>query len=140
MIGVSAFARQYLRTRSVELMNDACVIHHPGAGRVAYDRTSGQATNHVGTALYTGPCRLWEIPAAQLTQLQGDLVAISTMYLSLPYDAPVPEAGDIVQMTVSADPNVVGRTLDVVSVVRAGNLRGSRRVLVRYTESGKDTW
>ena len=65
---------------------------------------------------------------------------ITQSFLSLPYDAPVPEQDDIVLILDSADPDLIDRTVQVVSIVRGGGLRASRRFLVRQQDSKGDYW
>lgn len=139
MIGISAFSRSYLRSRATYLMTDECIIHRPGPGnKVTYDKETKEAVRHGGDEVYEGPCRLWQVTGGGVTKDQDRDVVITTTYLSIPYDNGG-EPLDIVTITGSEDPDLVGRSLTIHSVTRGGGLRGSRvfRVaFVDYEEEG----
>lgn len=137
---ISPFARTYLRRRATALLSDACTIVHPGQTRVTYDPITREATTSNGPVVYTGPCRLWEIPGGSRLDWGGDHVRVTTLALTLPHDAPLPEIHDLVTMTVSEDPAVVGRSLSIDSIVRGGGLRSSRVLGVTFIDSDKEAW
>ena len=137
---ISPFSRQYLRYRSTELMSDACQILLPGPGRVVYDPATKRATNRTETFMYEGPCRLWEIPAASSVRYQDLELLVTTLFLSLPHDAPVPEPEAQVLMTYSEDVSVIGRYYQVEAIVRSGGLRGARRMLVNAVDTPSSLW
>lgn len=138
MVGISAFAASYVRKRTSERMVDECRIWKPGP--VILDRTTGKTSRGEDILKYQGVCRFWEVTAGGAALLGDEQVTISQTYLSLPYNAVVPEQDDIVKITMSVDPDLVGRTVKVVSTVRGGGLRASRRFLVQVVESQKPTW
>lgn len=133
----SKFATSYLRRRSAERMEDQCRIYKQGKMEVSEDFTARRSTEIVR---YEGRCRLWEVPASSQVVIGDRQMVVAHTYLSLPWDAPVPESDDIVLMTNSADHDLIGRTVAVVSVVRGGGLRGSRKFTVRVLDSKKDSW
>lgn len=137
MIGISAFATHYLRTRTAERMEDACRIFSKGQITVNPDHTASRGEDEVK---YEGPCRVWEVTAGNQVVISDSQVVMSQTYLSLPYDAPVPESDDIVLITSSADPDLMGRTVSIVGVVRGGGLRASRKFTVRVVDSQKASW
>lgn len=138
MPGVSPFAAAYVRRRAALWMQDACQIWTPGP--VVKDPVTFHGTRSQGTNKYDGPCRFWEVAAGQQALLGDQQIVFSQSYLALPYSAPVPETDDIVKITQSVDPDLVGRTVEVISVIRGGGLRASRRFLVRVLDSKSSTW
>ena len=138
MVGISPFAAAYVRKRTAERMVDQCRIWKPGP--VVLDKVTGKTTRGEAILKYQGVCRFWEVTSGQQALLGDEQVVMSQTYLSLPYNAPIPESDDIVLITTSVDPDLVGRTVKVVSVVRGGGLRASRRFLVQVVESQKPTW
>ena len=137
MIGISKFATDYLRTRATDRMEDECRIFKPGGMVVGEDFKAHRAPAQVR---YEGRCRLWEVASSSQVVISDEQLVISTTYLSLPWDAPVPESDDIVLMTKSADVDLVGRTLSIISVTRGGGLRASRKFTVRVVDSRKEAW
>ena len=138
MTRISPFAAAYVRKRTTERMVDECRIWKPG--KVVLDRTTGKTVREVLQVRYEGPCRFWEVTAGNQVVI-GDQQYVSTQsYLSLPFNSPIPESDDVVQITKSDDIDLIGRTVRVISVVRGGGLRASRKFLVQVVDSKKDTW
>lgn len=135
---ISPVAAAYIRKRATALMNDACIVYNPDDP--VLDDTTGTVTTPYTEAKYEGPCRYWEVPAGQVMRVGEENIVLAQSYLSLPWDAPIPESSDTIEITQSEDPSLIGTTVTVVSTVRGGELRGSRRMLVRVTESEKGTW
>lgn len=131
---ISPTARRYLTKRSSELMEDACRIYTPGLTRVEYDPETRVATTITGETYYEGKCRLWEVPAGGRFDLGDIQYTMSQTWLSIPFDAPVPNTDQLVQMTMSVDPGLVGKILRITSVVHGGGLRGSRRMQVEFID------
>jgi len=136
---ISPFARAYLRGRATELMTDSCVITRPGPVHVEYDPVTRKTTTVNGTEVYNGRCRLWEVRGGGRTEINGQTFSVAQTYLSIPYDAEMTEPNDVVTITGSDDPKLVGRSLLVLSTTRGGGLRGSRVMSVRFTDfEGED--
>lgn len=131
---VSDYARNYLRSRSTELMEDTCRIYRPSSNRVSYNPVTRQAINTTGTDIYRGVCRVWEVPAGGKFVLGEVEYTTTQLWLSLPYDSPVPEPDDQVEILASDDVSLIGRHLKVLSVVRGGGLRGSRKMQVEFVD------
>ena len=134
----SAFAKNYKRKRTTEMMRSACDIWAPGA--VVQQIGTGQ---RIPTPYkYQGPCNFWTIDSAVPVAVNDELVVRSTKYLSLPFDAPVMKSNDWAKITRSDDdPSLVGRTVEIRSASRGGKLRGSRVYLVEFTETvKKENW
>lgn len=134
---ISPFAASYVRRRTSEHMVDACKIWRPGPPVVD---ANGVAKRAVAQLKYEGPCRFWEVNAGQQIIVGDEQITMTQAYLSLPYNSVVPESDDIVQITASDDNDLVGRTVNVLSVVRGGGLRASRKFLVQVIDSKKATW
>jgi hypothetical protein len=137
---ITSFAKSYARLRSTERMVDACTIVRPGEARLDYDPATRKVVNSAGTTVYTGPCRIWEIPAGSLQIVGDEEYYMSSMYLSLPYDAPLCQPEDQVQVTGCEDTSLIGRALKVTSILRAGGLRASRLLQVQFIDSFKEEW
>lgn len=135
---LSKFAASYVRSRTADKMEDECRIFKPG--EMVVDPVTHKARRGEAVVKYEGPCRFWEVQAGAQVVVGDNQVVVTQSYLSLPYNAPVPESDDIVQITKSVDEDLEGRTVQVVSVVRGGGLRASRKFLVRLVDSRKDTW
>lgn len=137
MIGISPLARNYLRTRSTRLMVDECVITRPGPQTVTYDAVTRKSTLTNGTGVYSGVCRLWQVSAGSSTWAQDKKLTATTTYLSIPYGEAV-EPDDIVTMTLSDDPEIIGRGLRVEAPTRGGGLRGSRVMRVTFIDTEEE--
>ena len=135
---ISPFAASYVRKRTTEHMVDACIIWTPG--EIVVDPDTGQAQRAQGTIKYQGPCRFWEVNAGPQIVVGEEQITTAEAYLSLPYNSIVPESDDVVQITASVDEDLVGRMVNVLSVVRGGGLRASRRFRVQVVESTKASW
>jgi len=136
---VSPYAAQYIRNKAVDLMNGACRITKPG--EVVYDKATRTSRVAEGALKYEGPCRLWEVPAGSQVVVGDEQITVSQTYFSIPHWVmPLPEADDIILITTSDDPDLAGRMIKIMSTVRGGGLRASRRFQVRVSDSKKDTW
>lgn len=113
-------------------MTDTCIIYK--ASGATLDRTNFKTTRTIGTSRYTGPCRYWEAQAGNQVLLGDEEVTITQTFLSLPFNAPIPEHDDIVEITQSDDPTLVGTTVAVVGVAQGGGLRGSRVLSVQVVD------
>lgn len=119
-------------------MVDECRIWTPGP--IVTDKATGKAGRAVKTLKYEGVCRFWEVSSGQQALIGDQQIVMSSSFLTVPFDAPVPESNDVVKITKSVDSDLEGRVVRVVSIVRGGGLRGSRRFLVQVIDSTKDTW
>lgn len=137
MIGISSFATNYLRTRTADRMQDSCRIFRRSG--VTVDENF-KASRGEAVVKYDGPCRIWEVTAGNQVIVSDQQVVVTQTYLSLPWDAPVPESDDIVLITASADSDLVGRTVAITGITRGGGLRASRRFTVTFVDSQSDAW
>lgn len=134
---VSRFAASYVRKRTTERMEDRCRIWKPGPPVTGPD---GKATRSVATVKYEGKCRIWEVSSGTQVLIGDEKLTMTQTYLSLPYNSVVPESDDVIKILACDDNDLVGRTVTVLSVVRGGGLRASRKFLVQVVESRKATW
>jgi hypothetical protein len=61
-------------------------------------------------------------------------------YLSIPWDAPLPESDDIITITKSVDTDLVGRSVSITAITRGGGLRASRVFTVQLQDSELAAW
>lgn len=137
MTRISPFARAYGRHRATELMEDRCRILRPGPVSTTYDPVTRKVITVSGVLVYEGACRLWEANTSR-TEVNGQLFTVAQPYLSIPWDAPIPEMNDRVEMLDSVDSKLVGRGLIIMSVTRGGGLRVSRRMAARFTDFAEE--
>lgn len=135
---ISPTAQAYVRKRATELMADQCRIFKPQ--KPVLDRNTGKTVTPDPVIKYEGPCRFWEVQSGGQVLIGDEQVTMSQTYLSLPFNSVVPESDDVVEITASADDSLVGTTVQVISIVRGGGLRGSRKLSVRVVESQKASW
>jgi hypothetical protein len=137
---IPPFAVEYIREADTSLMTSTCRIFTPDI-TTNYNPATGRVTSGPGTTKYTGPCRVWEVPAGQQVVVGGEELVTVQTYFSIPYSVfPLPEAEDVVAIITSDDPDLVGRSLSIISTVRGGGLRASRRFLVQVSDSKRASW
>jgi hypothetical protein len=135
---IGNYPRDHIRQRATNLMSAAVKISRPGTD---YDPVTRRDVSTEGDILYEGPARIWEVPAGQQVVIGEEEVVVTSTYLTIPFWVqPLPEHDDLIVVTESDDEDLIGRSLDIVSVVRGGGLRASRRFQVRISESRKSTW
>lgn len=137
-VRISPFQARYVRHRATELMVDQCKIWK--AGSPLLDRVSGNTQRSQENVKYEGRCRFWEVSGGNQTLIGDQQIVMTQTYFSIPFNAPVPESDDIVQITASVDPDLVGRTLNILTTMRGGGLRASRRFTVELIDSQASTW
>jgi hypothetical protein len=134
---ISPFAASYVRKRTTEHMVDRCKIWTPGDVVIDDD---GRATRSESVVKYEGPCRFWEVNAGQQIVVGDEQISMTSSFLTLPYNAVIPEQDDVVQITASVDNDLVGRVVNITGVMRGGGLRASRKFTVQVVESKKPNW
>lgn len=99
------------------LMVDACTIARSTAATL--DRTTGNLTPGTPTPLYAGPCRIKPQRTPAPTEAGEKRAVVARYELALPFGA-VPSQplhlADVVTMTASADPRLVGQVMTVMAV------------------------
>jgi len=130
-LGISSRAVDYVRERAESIMGYYCKIERvkpPGFDNATHQVIPGQRTT-----IYEGRCRVWEVSGGAPVMVAEDEVTMQTTNLSLPWDiSPVPERDDEVTITASdADDYMIGKRFVIDSSAKAGELRATRRFLVR---------
>lgn len=115
-----------LRTMVAGFLTDTCTITTPGPGPV-FDPDAGTYTDAAGDTVYTGACRL--IAGGSRTSDVGDAqVPFGSYDVRLPWETTGVEVDQILTVTASTDPMLVGQALRVTSV-HAGTDNAYRRVI-----------
>ena len=81
----------------------------------------GRVTVDEETPIYGGCGRLWTV-AGSGTIDDGQLVYLSSSYISLPWDVTQTQVDDLIQVTVHEDPSLMGRWFRVLNVDAGGIL------------------
>lgn len=107
------------RANAEDLMTDQCVVTRPG------DTTTDPETGlpNTGTEkVYEGRCKVQtsgglasEQTEGSASQAMGAVSLVWSLYVHFPYGTPGLRAGDVVEVTESANPLLVGRRLRLVS-------------------------
>ena len=135
---IGTYPRDHIRQRATDLMSARVKISRPGT---TYDPVTRRDISTEGDILYEGPARIWEVPAGQQVVIGEEEIVVTSTYLAIPFWVqPLPESDDLIVVTQSDDEDLVGRSLDIVSTVRGGGLRASRRFQVKISESKKRSW
>lgn len=122
------------RVFALAQMTDTCTITREGP-RVL-DTATGQNAPSV-TAIYAGKCRVRPQPGIATRDVRaGDqVIGTHAPVVSVPVEVVDVAAGDIVTVTASRDPGLIGRRL-LVQVVAEGSQITARRLLVQEMSTG----
>ena len=128
--GVAARGRIF----ALKQMTDQCIITRE-SGRVL-NTTTGQNTPGSIT-IYTGICRVRPQPGIATRDVRAGEQVIGTHapVVSVPVEVVNVASGDIVTVTVSLDPGLIGRRM-LVQVVAEGSQITARRLLVQEMSTG----
>lgn len=98
------------------VLRDRCTITR--LGQPTFDPTTGQYTPSESTVAADLPCHMAPFTGARtLDEVFGGEIVVTRNYsLKLPWDAPEIRREDVVTMTVSEDPGLVGRVFRVDQV------------------------
>lgn len=107
------------RANAEDLMTDQCVVTRPGESTT--DPNTGLPTT--GTEhVYEGRCKVQtsgglasEQTEGSAAQAMGAVSLVWSLYVHFPYGTPGLRAGDVVEITESANPLLKGRRLRLVS-------------------------
>lgn len=105
------------RAAHEELLIDACTITR--ASPPTLNRTTSVQTPGTSVPLYSGKCRLKAQRMPRDAQAGEELQVVARYELALPFGLLPPSAlrvGDVVTMTSSADPRLIGQVLHVLAV------------------------
>jgi hypothetical protein len=98
------------------------------AGTPAFNETTGAYTPAAPTTVYTGKCRVKPRNLADRVVDAGEqTVSLWPFQVSIPFAAIDVELDDLVTVTASVDPSLVGRELRIRSVTR-GTFVTARRL------------
>lgn len=121
-----------LRADEKELMPDVCTVTRAGAGDRVFDQVTGTYTDPPRVTVYDhGACRIAPLPVQDRAAVFGERAIDIVMYrATFPYDAPVFEKDDVLEVNSSADSQLVGRHLEVHGY-EVKSLQTKRRVLLQ---------
>jgi hypothetical protein len=121
---------EQLRADEADLLPDTCTVTR-ASGEPVFDANTGTYTAPDPTTIYTGACRIAPLSVQDRAVLFGeravDLVAYQGTF---PYDAPVFQKDDVLEVTLSADDQLVGRHLEIHGY-EVKSLQTKRRVLLQ---------
>jgi hypothetical protein len=122
------------RKHAESIMTDVCTIERLGAE--VFDPETGTSTP-ARTLVYAGKCRVRPQPgiATRDVRTGENIIGTHAPLVSIPYTVTDIAGGDVVTVTQSMDPGLVGRTL-VVQVVSEGSQISARRLLVQELSTG----
>ncbi|MGY5202975.1 DUF6093 family protein [Bifidobacterium adolescentis] len=107
------------RENAESLMTDECTVVRPG--EAATDPDTGEV-KPTFTQVYAGHCKVQtsgglasENTEGSAAQAMGAVSLVWSLYAHFPYGTPGLRAGDVVEVTESANPLLVGRRLRLVS-------------------------
>ena len=107
------------RENAESLMTDECTVVRPG--EAATDPDTGEV-KPTSTQVYAGHCKVQtsgglasENTEGSAAQAMGAVSLVWSLYAHFPYGTPGLRAGDVVEVTESANPLLVGRRLRLVS-------------------------
>ncbi|MCW2899703.1 MAG: hypothetical protein JWO67_1968 [Streptosporangiaceae bacterium] len=117
-----------------DLMVDACTITRPGTPTL--NRTTSQLTPGPATTLYSGPFRIRPQRTPSPTEAGERRQVVARYNAALPFGALPSGAlriGDVVTVTASADPRMVGQTMTVMAIDYASTATAWRLTLEDLT-------
>lgn len=88
------------------------------------------------TPIYNGCGRLWTV-ASGGTVDDGQLVYLSSSYISLPWDVDTTQVDDLIQVTAHEDPAIMGRWFRVLNVDAGGILPVVRKHTVTSVQRSR---
>lgn len=120
-----------LRTSVDRFFVDTCTIRKPVAS--VFDPDAGY-TDATGDTVYTGRCWVRPFASEQVVQAGEDVEALHRYTVRLPWKTTGIEKDQLVTITNSEDPHMVGRVLRVRDV-QGGSQNTSRRLVCEDTLS-----
>lgn len=127
---ISAEELAQLREDQETFLPDTCTVTRSDA-TPTFNEATGQYDADPDSTIYTGACRISAMDQQQRMAQFGETSVDLLLYIAtFPYDAPVFNKDDVVMVTVSNDPQLVGRTIEVHSV-QVDSLLTARRVVLQ---------
>ena len=112
---ISASFLAKARANAECLMTDRCTVTRPGV--TTTDSDTGLPTTGI-EHVYEGSCKVQTSGGLASEQTEGSAGAVSlvwSLYVHFPYGTPGLRAGDVVEVTESANPLLAGRRFRLVS-------------------------
>lgn len=116
---ISASFLAKARANAECLMTDRCIVTRPGES--VTDPNTGEV-KPTSTQVYVGHCKVQtsgglasENVEGSAAQAMGAVSLVWSLYVHFPYGTPGLRAGDVVEVTESANPLLVGRRFRLVS-------------------------
>jgi hypothetical protein len=131
-VRITQFARDYGRAHATEMMEDTVRITRPGPAEVTYDPLTREVTTTNGVVIYEGAARIWEVRAGSKQEIGDRQLRVTQTYVSILWNAAIPEPKDRIKILGSMDAQLVGRTMRCLAVTRGGGLRVSRVMSVEF--------
>lgn len=122
-----------LRTDQKGQLPDTCKVTRPGA-RGALNEGTGQYAPPAPATIYQGVCRAMPSTEDERRLTFGDeALDVTAFTVTLPHDTAVVKINDTVEITVSTDPQLVGKKLRVRHVV-VSSVMTARRLVTEVAE------
>lgn len=127
---LSAAELAWCRETHALAMPDVCEIRHPGGAAGAFNPDTGSTPTTPNQPFYDGACAAQDDPAAARELLVAEQeVALGVTVVRVPWDVTEVAEGDLVTVTVSADPVLAGRGEMTVQKVQASSFATARRLI-----------
>jgi hypothetical protein len=130
IVYISKLARQYVRTRTEDIMSYECRVERmtpPSSDEDTLITTAGGRLT-----IYEGKFRLWEITGATGLNIGGEDLMLESTQASFPYDSPLFRKDDEIVITAvpEQDLMLMGNRYQIQTKAKAGELRATRRYTV----------
>jgi hypothetical protein len=120
----------YFRGRQEDVSGSTCTITRESTG-VMYDDETGTYLPSPPDEIYDGWCRLRGLePQENVHDVAGDQVTVNDYTVAIDWETVDVEVDDVVTLTSSLDPRLVGRPMKVLAVGVTDDLV-ARRLTVR---------
>jgi hypothetical protein len=127
---LSARQLDRMRATSTRAMPDQGSVTRPGVGAQTWDPSTGTHTGPPPQTIYTGVCRVRKAGAVEQDVEVGELHETLGRYVgTFPWNSGGIEVDDFLVLTVSTDPQLIGRPLRVVDL-SVGSNHIDRRVIL----------
>ena len=103
------------RHLAVSLMTDTVEVLRPGIP-ATLNTTTGVLAPAAPTSIYDGPCRIRTARDERHVSFGERLVTTNRFTVWLPWDAPIVEIGDLLDVTSCSEEQLTGSTLRVTSI------------------------
>lgn len=126
---ITAEARQWVRARATAVMEYTCQIVRGDVPEGYDEDTLVYTPAGLGTVVYEGPCRIWEVAnASSFVVAETDIYQMTTN-LSIPWDTTtvIRRYDEVTILTAPQDSQMVDKRYQIQTVAKAGELRATRR-------------